>query len=72
MTVVSPLTTRTWVLARCELMCGLPWIAREKSGDPFSTRMRMITVLAEVICGWTFRISAASFQVTVTVLLATV
>src|SRR5688572_25364886 len=49
MTVVSPLATRTEVFARCVLIGGLPSIAREKSGEPFSTTMRMITVLADVI-----------------------
>ena len=43
-----------------------------KSGAAFSSEIRMITVLAAVICGVTFKVSAASLNVTVTVLLATV
>ena len=45
---------------------------RLKSGAAFSSEMRMMTVLAAVICGVTFSVSAASLNVTVTVLLATV
>ena len=45
---------------------------RLKSGDAFSTAICMITVLAAVICGVTFSVSAADLKLTVTVLFATV
>ena len=65
-------TQSTCVIARSVLIGGMPLTSREKSATAFSTVMRMITVLAAVICGWTSRVSAASRNVTVTVLFATV
>ena len=46
--------------------------ARLKSGVAFSSMTFMITVSAAVICGVTFKVSAASLNVTVTVLFAMV
>ena len=46
MTVVMPSRTCTCVSARCVLIDGLPLTARLKSGVPFSSTMRMMTVLA--------------------------
>ena len=53
MTVVTPSATCTCVLARCVRIDGLPLTARLKSGNPFSSAILMITVLAVVICGVT-------------------
>ncbi|MNC87771.1 hypothetical protein D3C83_35270 [compost metagenome] len=71
-TVVSPSATSTCVLARWVSIGGMPPTARLKSAAELSTTMRMITVLAAVICGVTRSTSAASRNVTVTVLLAIV
>ena len=71
-TVVCPSVTSTVVLARCVLIGGMPLTARLKSACAFSSAIFMMTVPAEVICGVTFSVSAASLNVTVTVLLATV
>ena len=56
MTVVTPSATCTCVSARCVLIDGLPLTARLKSGVPFSSTMRMMTVLAPVICGVTVQL----------------
>src|SRR5262249_42217031 len=72
MTVVWPSLTSTLVFARCVLIGGMPLTARVKSAWLFSSEMFMITVPAAVICGVTLSVSAASLNVTVTVLLATV
>ena len=58
--------------ARCVSIGGMPLTGRLKSGDAFSSEICMITVFDAVICGVTFSVSAASLNVTVTVLLATV
>jgi len=70
MTVVWPSPTRTVVFARWVLMDGTP--PNDSPTDPLSTEICMMTVWAAVICGVTFRISAASLKLVVTVLFATV
>ena len=66
MTVVSPSLTSTVVFARWVLTDGTP--LKIGPTDPLSTEIFMITVLAGVICGSTFRINAASLKSVVTVL----
>ena len=50
----------------------MPLTAFVKSAWPFSSEIFMMTVFDAVICGVTFRTSAASLNWTVTVLFATV
>ena len=69
---LSEALTRTDVFALCVLIGGMPFTAFVKSAWPFSSEIFMMTVLAAVICGVTFKTSAASLNDTVTVLLATV
>ena len=59
-------------MARWVLIGGMLLTWRLKSGVAFSTEISMITVLAEVICGVTLSVSAASLKLTVTVLFDTV
>ena len=61
-TVVWPSLTSTCVFARWVLIGGMLLTWRLKSGVAFSTEICMITVFADVICGVTFRVSAASLK----------
>ena len=71
MTVVTPSLTCTRVIARCVSIDGM--LSTSRAGRSRSRRVIcMITVLAAVICGVTLSVSAASLNVTVTVLLASV
>src|SRR5262249_14728293 len=69
-TVVCPSLTRTVVFARCVLIDGTP--LNDGPTEPLSTVIFRITVLAAVIWGVTFKTSAASLKLVVTVLFVTV
>ena len=60
MTVVTPSGTCSCVLALCVRIEGLPLTARANPGNPFSSAILMMTVLALVIFGVTVSFRAAS------------